>query len=88
MTHDEQLLEAIREGTLTIRHKDGSQWQLDANDKQMICSGLEKQIPNKPVGSYESIRCSNGHFIPVPCRRDNMKFCPMCGQAIDWSEVE
>lgn len=54
-----------------------------------IIEALEKQIPKKPtIGKYGDIKCPNGHNIPVPCKRGNMKWCPMCGQAIDWSEAE
>lgn len=86
--HIDQLLEAIKDGTLTIRHKDGSQWQLDPADKQTICSGLEKQIPKKAYAledeTYGVMRiCPNCSWRVI---HDTSTYCLNCGQAIDWKE--
>lgn len=55
---------------------------------QMGAEALDKQIPKKPLIGKYTCRCFNEHNIPVPCRNGKMKYCPMCGQRIDWSEVE
>lgn len=54
---------------------------------------LEKQVPIKPVSKYEYR--DNKNVCPS-CETKNScrivmfweKFCPDCGQAIDWSEEE
>ena len=54
------------------------------NEKAII-SALEKQIPKKPVKKERGrIQCVNGHNQPV----QHYKYCPMCGQLIDWREIE
>lgn len=48
-------------------------------------AALEKQIPEKPTKDRMGrIQCVNGHNQPV----QRYKYCPMCGQLIDWSEWE
>ena len=63
----------------------------------MAIKALEKQIPKKPLptkgaadmlGANEPLwgegECPNcKHYIRLP-----HKYCPTCGQAIDWSEEE
>lgn len=52
---------------------------------------MEKQIPKKPSGTltisgisrYKSGNCGCGTAIAIV-----YKYCPNCGQAIDWSEGE
>ena len=43
---------------------------------------LEKQIPKKPIINNRKIQCVNGHNQPV----QHYKYCPMCGQLMDWSD--
>lgn len=58
---------------------------------QMAREALEKQIPKKPSGTlttsgisrYKSGNCGCGTAIAMV-----YKYCPNCGQSIDWSEVE
>ena len=90
--HIEQLLEAIKDGTLTIRHKDGAQWQLDPADKQTICSGLENQIPKKPYALESIERCIDGHDAgPDRYRwhniRKNPQDLPECNEAYSDAEI-
>lgn len=50
---------------------------------------IEKQIPKKPISDEwkrQKIKCPNGHNIPVIVRNSKMKYCPFCGQALDWSK--
>ena len=54
----------------------------------MAIAALEKQIPRNPNGNYDNLKCNNGHFIPVSCKNSRMKYCPMCGQKIDWSDED
>lgn len=54
---------------------------------------LKKQIPKKPEmydarGLYEVARCSCGSHDVLNWCGCQRRFCPDCGQAIDWSEVE
>ena len=67
-------------------------------EMNIAIEALEKQIPKKPdliSDGYDD----NGNLIYdtwiCPCCEkqyeldyDDYKFCPECGQAIDWSEVE
>lgn len=52
-------------------------------DKQNIVTALKKQIPQKPKG--------DGCFCPV-CGEDVLmnvtNYCCICGQALDWNEVQ
>lgn len=57
---------------------------------QMAREALEKQIPKKPIfitisgiSRYKSGVCKCGTAIVMA-----YKYCPSCGQAIDWSEEE
>lgn len=58
---------------------------------KMAIEALEKQIPKKPsdtltisgVSRYKSGNCKCGTAI-----LQIYKYCPSCGQAIDWSEEE
>lgn len=57
---------------------------------QMAREALEKQIPKKPISitisgisRYKSGVCKCGTAIAMV-----YKYCPNCGQAIDWSEGE
>lgn len=46
-------------------------------------SALEKQISKKPImDNRKRIQCLNGHNQPT----QHYKYCPMCGQKIDWSD--
>ena len=49
----------------------------------LALKALEKQIPKKP----KEAKCPLcNHYIPGVVRDRRMKFCPFCGQAIDWKE--
>lgn len=44
---------------------------------------MEKQIPKKPiVGTQGFLKCADCHSVI----RITDRYCPKCGQAIDWSE--
>lgn len=45
---------------------------------------LEKQIPQKPIDNFFDKRCPFCNSIWGITK--DQKFCPKCGQAIDWSE--
>lgn len=59
---------------------------------------LEKQIPKKPIKKERSgiVYCVCGNFIgykpPINRALENgkipFKYCPNCGQKIDWSDEE
>lgn len=54
---------------------------------------IDKQIPKKPVSKY---KYRDGENVCPSCETENRcrivmfweKFCPDCGQAIDWEEEE
>ena len=47
-------------------------------------SALKKQIPKKPIINERKIQCINGHNQPT----QHYKYCPMCGQLMDWSDYK
>lgn len=74
---------------------DMSKWTLVAiAHKDNVIKALEKQIPRKPV--WEGDGYSNGVIVYDTwycpnCDYDyedteSYKYCPYCGQAIDWSK--
>ena len=54
-----------------------------AEEMELAISAIEKQIPKKPIINKRKIQCVNGHNQPV----QHYKYCPMCGQLMDWSDV-
>ena len=54
-----------------------------AEEMELAISALEKQIPKKPIINKRKIQCVNGHNQPT----QHYKYCPMCGQLMDWSDV-
>lgn len=62
------------------------EYQLTTDDidcLEMAKEVLEKQIPIKPVERFPFNYCPK-------CERSvfNTKYCPDCGQALDWSDKE
>ena len=50
----------------------------------LACEALEKQIPKKPYWEHGVWHCKScGLYI-----FSDEYFCPVCGQAIDWSDDE
>ena len=61
-------------------------------NEKAIVSALEKQIPKKPThiidDDYaECPACGNANF-EYGINNWGCKFCPDCGQALDWSDTE
>ena len=56
----------------------------------MAFEALEKQIPKRPDRSknYGFCKCPEGHNIPKVCESGRMRYCPFCGQRIDWSDYK
>ena len=60
---------------------------------EMAIEALDKQIPKKPVSKY---KYRDGENVCPSCETENRcrivmfweKFCPDCGQAIDWEAEE
>lgn len=66
-------------------------FKFDESMTEALATGafaINKQIPAKPDRNkeYGFCKCPNGHNIPKICEKARMKYCPMCGQAIDWSD--
>lgn len=72
-------------------------YYLDDEDRELIIEALEKQTPKTPDYEgdgywdgelvYDTWKCPNcGKDYEVDY--DNYKYCPECGQAIDWSDQE
>lgn len=55
---------------------------------ETIKNALKKQIPKKPTDQYP-IDWGIGNYGACQCGKGvnyQMKFCPYCGQALDWSD--
>ena len=58
--------------------------RMSAEALELAIAALEKQIPKKPYWEYGGCHCKS-------CGLDVLSdeyFCPLCGQAIDWSDDE
>lgn len=57
---------------------------------EMAICALEKQIPMKPQGDFDSVphyRCAKCFSaVKVYDNSFEFPFCPWCGQKIDWEE--
>ena len=56
-------------------------YYLQLEHGKMVLDALEKQMPKKPIINRRRIQCVNGHNQPI----QHYKYCPMCGQLMDWS---
>ena len=48
----------------------------------MAIKALEKQVAIKPVMNNRRLQCVNEHNLPI----QHYKYCPFCGQKIDWKQ--
>lgn len=62
---------------------------------KMVEGALEKQIPKKPIGKEVIGVSMSGYKHKGNCpkcsssvRQYTSNYCPNCGQALDWSEIE
>lgn len=58
---------------------------------KMAVEALEKQIPKKPKVSFQSEfywcpNCECAIKMKIEEKTKNIRYCPFCGQAIDWSD--
>jgi hypothetical protein len=68
----------------SIAIENGFETRITVDEKNVV-NALMKQIPHKPIVDPQGrIRCINGHNQPVQL----YKYCPMCGQLMDWSLEE
>ncbi len=62
---------------------------LDDKVCELAIDSLERQIPKKPIvlRKFHDLRCPvcKGY---VETEVDEYRYCPTCGQRIDWSEQE
>ena len=64
----------------------------------VVIKALKKQIPKKPRRTNDGLSIAKkdfytkcqlcNHNFPVVVRKGRMRFCPFCGQAIDWEVSE
>ena len=64
-----------------------------AEAERMILEALEKQIPKKPINPIDEDGYGFRVFWNCPnCNiqstNEDVLYCPICGQRIDWSEAE
>lgn len=98
MTNEEALycLKNFRNGCSVCQFPQNEEcFRFDA--KQMAVSALEKQIPKKPnnityddgyVEFWNCPNCHNQHTAFINDEQYKYSYCPLCGQSIDWTEVE
>jgi hypothetical protein len=55
---------------------------LQLEHEKMVLDALEKQMPKKPIINRRKIQCVNGHNQPI----QHYKYCPMCGQLMDYTD--
>lgn len=60
-------------------------------------SAIKKQIPKNPKGETDPMfgdvrtvcpNCGNGGLVNPFSKSKVYDYCPMCGQALDWSDTE
>lgn len=71
------------EGALYWHTHNGATIEQERECESLIKEALEKQIPKKPIINKRKIQCVNGHNQPT----QHYKYCPMCGQLMDWSDA-
>lgn len=85
---NEEAINTIEHGCI-YRDKRGSE------ALEIAIIALKKQIPKKPLlhsfsenhDTYTYFKCPN--LCDTYCEvKNNMHFCPECGQALDWSDTE
>lgn len=82
----------------TVRYDESLEYELTSDDVDWLekaKEAVEKQIPKKPFlysfseshDTYTYFKCPNlcDTYREV---KNNMRFCPQCGQALDWSDIE
>ena len=71
------------EGALYWYTHNGATIEQERECESLVKAALEKQIPKKPIINKRKIQCVNGHNQPT----QHYKYCPMCGQLMNWSDV-
>lgn len=71
------------------RIRDEGGWTNDAyNSLTLAIEVLEKQIPKKPSGSFDDETYGKAYVCECTGIIDEyQKFCPSCGQALNWEGV-
>ena len=82
---------------LQDNYNDGVPFEQSEEDRLTVYNAielLEKQIPKKVILVEEECNCPNclfdmmGVFDFSTKETTDPKFCPECGQALDWSDTE
>lgn len=84
MTNEEAIKELKERYLGMSAYADREQFQKANQALDMAIKSLEKQIPRKPIINNRKIQCINGHNQPT----QHYKYCPMCGQLMDWSDTK
>lgn len=90
MTYEEALHEI---STMVYRNTDDFSMRISKDCYKTIVSALQKHIPMKPTervncypeGQYECSACRCGL---IANKKWKQKYCPECGQTLDWSDTE
>lgn len=87
-------LKSLRTHCEDFREDEGCVWSKDVEALDWAIEAVEKQIPKKPeitaTGNLVKTRCNICGFINsyVDWHTAQYKYCPSCGNAIDWSKEE
>ena len=83
-----QLEELMQDRKSFICGGDDEIYKADIEALQTAMQALEKQIPRKPIEKspwvYHCPRCDSRTIEDAFIKK--FKFCPDCGQALDWSD--
>ena len=85
MTNEEALQSVLRYCSEECGRIDTCRGESKECAEAVVIKALEKQIPKKPRRAKCQL-CN--HYIPGVVRDGRMRFCPFCGQKIDWSVDE
>lgn len=79
--------------TITIENEELAKklYELSGGDEgraeyEFIENALGKQIPKRPTPIYFDNKLMCGECVICGHRIATVRYCPKCGQAIDWSE--
>lgn len=90
MTYQEAIkqLRDLIENSKSFSEENDDIWANDVEALKMAIEALEKQIPKKTDydkdGTPRCAICMWDEFY----NKEAMRYCPSCGQAIEWEETE
>ena len=86
----------LQDAIITLKREQFGDSEFMESAKQMGVNALKKQVPkrvvlytNDGVFKWKNYPCPCcGEMLGLKVNKRYVKFCPNCGQALDWSEAE